>query len=117
MQSPWGSVQWQQNKAPGIMSVSTAGHGGYRLSSDRMKEIEKRFPTFVPFAGACWLEEDCDWAFAAVTWPNLWSEAEVHGAVKSIMKSYEGRHFEELKRNCPEAMKIYEKIEAEKESA
>lgn len=115
MNTPWGPSQQQETKAPGIISVSTAGHGGYRLSPERMMEIERRFPTFIPFAGACWLEEDCDWAFAAVTWPDLWEARQVYYAVKSILQSYDGKHAEEMRKNCPAAMKIHQRYSEELE--
>lgn len=117
MNTPWGPSQHQETKAPGIISVSTAGHGGYRLSPERMMEIERRFPTFIPFAGACWLEEDCDWAFAAVTWPELWSERTVYFAVETILKSYDGRHASELRENCRVAMKIHQRFSEELEES
>jgi hypothetical protein len=110
---PWGDIQHSEVVAPGIIHVSTAGHGGYKISKERMLEIEKRFASFSPFAGATWLEEDEDWAFAVVTWPKLWENTDVVAAVTSIKRSYGGIHFPDLQKNCPEAMKIFNESEVE----
>lgn len=33
--SPWGAIQDKRELAPGIWQVSTAGHGGIKLSRER----------------------------------------------------------------------------------
>jgi len=53
--SPWGAIQWLEHMAPGIDNVSTAGHGGIKLSRERnaAMPIELRRP-------GGWYEEDCE---------------------------------------------------------
>lgn len=58
--SPWGQVQDFVRLADGIVSVSTAGHGGIWLSPERQKEMHGYNDNFLHSAE--WWEEDCDWA-------------------------------------------------------
>lgn len=89
--TPWGAAQQRETLAPGIVSVSTAGHGGIWLSPDRARELVKRFPGFVPFTGhGNWLEEDCDWAIAAIAWPEAF-DAENLAIARKIVASMNAR--------------------------
>ncbi len=63
--SPWGEVQYGRELAPGIVMVSTAGHGGVHLSESRFTQM----PTTLRVGRQRWFEEDCEaalvlWAFA-----------------------------------------------------
>ena len=63
--SPWGTVQYGQELADGIVTVSTAGHGGIRISDERLKQM----PRALRLERKRWFEEDCEaglvyWAFA-----------------------------------------------------
>lgn len=62
--SPWGQVQGPARKIlDGVYSVSTAGHGGIVLSTDRAAFVNDLFPLFQPFTGdSRYWEEDEDWA-------------------------------------------------------
>jgi hypothetical protein len=62
--SPWGAIQDKRELAPGIWSVSTAGHGGIKLSRERNAGV----PKYMRREGG-WYEEDCEWAIAAVVHP------------------------------------------------
>ncbi len=62
--SPWGAIQGKKELAPGIWQVSTAGHGGIKLSRERNAAV----PKYMRREGG-WYEEDCDWALAAVVHP------------------------------------------------
>lgn len=55
--SPWGKVQDAYELAPGIVSVSTAGHGGIKVSPT----LNKKIPLVARTRGG-WYEEDCEWA-------------------------------------------------------
>jgi hypothetical protein len=60
--SPWGSVQHQHEIAPGIISVSTAGHGGIWLSFERQAQLPA-WALQVPSSYCSkpmWWEEDCE---------------------------------------------------------
>jgi hypothetical protein len=62
--SPWGAIQDKRELAPGIWTVSTAGHGGIKLSRERNAAM----PDHMRNEGG-WYEEDCEWAKAAVVHP------------------------------------------------
>lgn len=67
--SPWGTIEEARVIAPGLVSVSTAGHGGYWISAQR----EERIPAAArsPFLRqAGWYEEDVDAAVPAYLWPE-----------------------------------------------
>lgn len=85
--SPWDAIQTQKEVAPGIWSVTTAGHGGYWLSPQRLEEFRKCFPTFGGYAGLPWLEEDCDWALAALAFPEAFGAEAVFYAVETVRGS------------------------------
>ena len=62
--TPWGQVQFQDILADGIISVSTASHGGIVLSSSRQRQLlNKGVASKSNFlkSNKYW-EEDCDWA-------------------------------------------------------
>ena len=71
--TPWGAPQMQRNIAEGIIEVSTAGHGGYWLSPERMLEMRPEYRA-CSFSGNNWFEEDCSWCAVAMQWPQYFSE-------------------------------------------
>lgn len=84
--SPWGAVQHQNTIAPGMISVSTSGHGGIWLDDDRWQRLLALFPGFKPYSGAAqWLEEDCEWALAALAFPTEFTPQDVHAAVETAI--------------------------------
>ena len=56
MNTPWGTAQTQQTLAEGIISVSTASHGGLKLDRKR----NAKMPKCLRIKGG-WYEEDSDW--------------------------------------------------------
>ena len=68
--TPWGRSQTEREIAPGLLLVTTASHGGLLLAPDRVAELRAKVPSFVPFAGLPWLEEDCDVYAAIALWPE-----------------------------------------------
>jgi hypothetical protein len=75
----------------GVAWVSTSSHGGYVLSDERADELAEKFPDVVPFAGSRnhW-EEDCDWVYVVLTWPDFFPEQQAKEAKhnKKITDSY-----------------------------
>ncbi len=63
--TPWGPAQQVDEIAPGIASVHTSGHGGYKLSPERNATI----PHALRRASG-WYEEDAEWAVVGVTFPD-----------------------------------------------
>jgi len=67
--TPWGSADWVEQFGPGVTSVSTAGHGGLKLSTERNAVI----PPALRNANG-WYEEDCEVAIVGMFHPDLpWS--------------------------------------------
>lgn len=83
MNTPWGTSQTVKQIAPGLLTVTTAGHGGLCLSAPRWLELRGKFP-FRSYAGECWLEEDCDYCFAVIVWPECFSPEGVAAAVRMV---------------------------------
>lgn len=63
--TPWGSVDHEQEYAPGCVFVSTSSHGGFKISP----ELDIQIPKVAREAASCsppgWYEEDCEWAIPA----------------------------------------------------
>ncbi len=91
MNTPWGPSQQIKTVAPGIVSVSTASHGGLKVSPEVWARIEAAFPGQPTYAPAGWLEEDLDWSLAALACPELFPPRECFFAVRSA--EYPGEYF------------------------
>ena len=59
--TPWGPAQHETQIAEGVVSVSTAGHGGYYVEP----AINATIPAYLR-SNDGWYEEDCDWSKAHV---------------------------------------------------
>ena len=57
--TPWGTAQDSNVLADGIVSYSTAGHGGIWLSAARVRQLPAGIDNFLH--DLRWWEEDCDW--------------------------------------------------------
>lgn len=79
-QSPWGKVQHADQIATGIASVSTASHGGMKLSPERNLKI----PRELRQARDRWYEEDAQWAVVAKTFPEEFDDRQVEMADRSL---------------------------------
>ena len=83
MWTPWGPSQHQARIAEGITQVSTAGHGGIKLSPKRQQELQQKFPHFQAWAGGSWYEEDCDVCVVILAFPEEFSNLAIRGAIKT----------------------------------
>ena len=70
MDTPWGTAQTVDYPAEGIASVSTASHGGYKLSP----ELNRLVPKYMRREDG-WYEEDVDWAVVVTVFPGAFPEA------------------------------------------
>lgn len=84
MHTPWGRADSQHTLAPGLIQVSTGRHGGYYVDESRWRELETLFPGFKSFTARGWLEEDCDWCFAPLAWPELFTSQEIFNAYRTL---------------------------------
>jgi hypothetical protein len=68
--SPWGEIQTCHTIADGIYQVTTASHGGYMLSPDRVAAMPAVFVETI--VDGCF-EEDCEWCFVPLAFPALFT--------------------------------------------
>lgn len=87
-QTPWGVSDWSERIAPGIMRYDTPSHGGYHLSPTRMREVPAVFLTAGYGVDKGWFEEDCCWAFVALTFPEYFSPDACHQAYRTVQVFY-----------------------------
>lgn len=59
--SPWGAIQQVTALGSDAVAVSTASHGGLRVSPAALACIPEPLRA-TPYSGGGWFEEDCDWA-------------------------------------------------------
>jgi hypothetical protein len=59
--SPWGPIQTVTPLGPDAVAVTTASHGGIRVSLAALARIPEPLRA-TAYSGDGWLEEDCDWA-------------------------------------------------------
>ncbi|WP_114906654.1 DUF7007 domain-containing protein [Ornithinimicrobium murale] len=93
--TPWGQAQHVQEIAPGIVSVSCAGHGGVKLSRERNAEVHTVFRS-----SSGWYEEDCEWQAAAAAHPEAFARGsqdadEVYEDAKESLRNWSPDEFTE----------------------
>jgi hypothetical protein len=81
--TPWGSSQGATVYADGIVSHTTAGHGGFKLSATRNAAVHPMLQ-----AGGGWYEEDAAWAIVALAFPDLFTRYERKCADKTVRDAW-----------------------------
>ncbi|MBY5700424.1 DUF7007 domain-containing protein [Rhizobium leguminosarum] len=81
--TPRGPSQGATVYTDGIVSHTTAGHGGFRLSNERNVKIHP----MLRCAGG-WYEEDAAWAAVALAYPNLFTALERKCADRTVRDSW-----------------------------
>lgn len=85
--SPWGKVDHVYPIGEGMWFVSTAGHGGIKVS----KELNKQIPEYMrkgSFSGQGekgWYEEDVDWSIVATVFPDRFKHEERQAAERTLL--------------------------------
>ncbi len=75
MDTPWGIAQTARVIAEGIVEVTTASHGGIRLHPTHNAHVPE------PFRDRDgWYEEDAEWGFVALTFPEHFDPDQVQYA-------------------------------------
>ena len=59
--SPWGPIQTVTPLGPDVVAVTTASHGGLRVSLTALARMSEPIRQTAYSSGG-WFEEDCDWA-------------------------------------------------------
>jgi hypothetical protein len=87
--TPWGASQNSIKYAPGIISYSTARHGGFHLSKPRQKEM----PEILKNPDG-WYEEDCEWCKVVIVFSQYFKPKEILQAYDTLKnwfyEAYEG---------------------------
>lgn len=81
--TPWGVSQGATVYADGVTAHSTAGHGGFKLSTERNRKVAP-----VLRAAGGWYEEDECWAIVAFTFPDFFIGLERRHAERTIKDSW-----------------------------
>lgn len=74
--TPWGMADGRREVANGITWYFTPSHGGIHLSGQRATEIKAKAPKLKTFADGreCrWFEEDIDFVFVILAFPECFS--------------------------------------------
>jgi hypothetical protein len=92
--TPWGDPQQHRILAPGIISVSTARHGGIFLSPERCAQLPAPLKLITTWqgepAGRCaWFEEDVDAILVILAFPQFFSGHACHCAVRAARDAAE----------------------------
>lgn len=82
MHTPWGVSQTTKVLAPGIIDVSTAGHGGIHLDEERNALV----PPYMRSVDG-WYEEDVDWTIVAAVFPQAFSP-KLQASAEEIMRNW-----------------------------
>jgi len=85
--SPWGEIQHVTQIADDIWQVDTASHGGLKVSDQRLAAMPAHLRT-TPYSQNGWFEEDCDWAFVAVCFPDAFKPEYVVVARQTMARCY-----------------------------
>ena len=90
----WGEADTILPIAQGIHLVTTPSHGGYVLSKDRIEVLKFMFPCAKPYKGddRYW-EEDCDWVYVAMAFPQHFDDDFVQLATKQYQINIEQETF------------------------
>lgn len=81
--TPWGPSQGATVYADGVVFHSTAGHGGFLLSTDRNLKVHQS----IRVTGGAY-EEDEAWAIVAFSFPHLFTAFERQAGEKTMKDSF-----------------------------
>ncbi|MCP5386060.1 MAG: hypothetical protein H6916_04480 [Novosphingobium sp.] len=81
--TPWGTSQQSYRYADGILCHSTAGHGGFFLSTERNALVDAQWRN-----ADGWYEEDAEWAKVAFTFPDRFTTRERRCAAETLRHDY-----------------------------
>lgn len=87
MHTPWGKSQQIDKIVKGLAFVSTASHGGYRVSSGlALQRIDHELirKWAIPMGNYYYFEEDCAWSVVAMSMPEYFNKDVMPYAVKAF---------------------------------
>lgn len=95
--SPWRPVQTVTSFGPAAVAVTTASHGGLRVSLAALSRLPEAIQR-TTYSANGWFEEDCDWALPYLALgldahePDTARAAEVHAAAVSTVQRFHPNH-------------------------
>lgn len=81
--TPWGPSQHATIYTDGVVSHTTAGHGGFHLSGPRNVKVLEALRNI-----SGWYEEDAEWAVVALTFPEIFTTCERRCADETIRNTW-----------------------------
>jgi hypothetical protein len=95
--SPWGPIQTVRPLGPDVVEVTTASHGGLRVSLTALARLPEPVRETAYSQGG-WFEEDCDWALPYLALglddhePDAARAAEVWAAAVRTVQRFHPQH-------------------------
>ena len=95
--SPWGPIQTVTPLGPDAVVVTTASHGGLRISQAAFSRLPGAIQR-TAYSANGWFEEDCDWALPYLALgldahdPDAARAAEVHAAAVRTVQRFHPKH-------------------------
>ena len=97
--TPWGMSQTCTEVGEGILHVTTASHGGYRVPRAMHRAMKPRYQVagddYVDpdYTGGrfVWYEEDCAWSAVCLAYPDLFPSHALEPARATFRDVYEER--------------------------
>ena len=106
MNTPWGPSQTVKKIAPGIQFITTASHGGFKLSPQKNKEI----PSYMRHSDG-WYEEDVDWAIVVTSFPKEFPVKELRFAHDTLKKWHPESYEKFFREDLPEGSSPVRELE------
>src|SRR5437764_13898132 len=79
--TPWGLSDSRTHYGLGVTFYSTPSHGGFHLDEDRLRGLTAKLGVTKTYCGyPDWFEEDCDWSYVALAFPDLFTFQELEQA-------------------------------------
>lgn len=89
MKTPWGIAQHIENLAPGVDVISTASHGGIRVSGASLDAMPQALRDIGDRHGPdVWFEEDIAWSAVCIGLPELFDESDYRVARGNLKHWY-----------------------------
>ena len=85
--TPWGVAQTARSFGRGIVQYSTAGHGGFHVSSGLLRQMDEdmRGDKYAPLG---WFEEDCAWSMVVLSFPERFDLQTRLAALDTLRSTY-----------------------------
>lgn len=113
-ESPWGHIQTEEWLIPGVQTITTAGHGGFKVTERKLEDMPE-YLAECAFPEPGYFEEDCNWAlvvlafwseFAGTDWRKFAVPTALHYYPKQYAKWHESLNLKTMYEVNQEHMKL-----------